>query len=824
VHISYWDYSYGNLKYATYDGSSWTTSIVDSSIVGMYNSLAVDSSGDVHISYFDYLNDHLKYAIYDGNSWTTTTVDSGAGNVGQFTSLAVDSSGNAHISYYDATNSSLKYATYDGSSWATTTVDSASDVGQYTSIAVDSSGDVHISYHDGTNGNLKYATYDGSSWKTSIVDSSIVGIYTSLALGSSGDVNISYYDNISGNLKYATLLGSNSSDNANEITVQFGDYGNVTGTVVDDSTINVTSPQGPSSGEVVDITLWDWNGTGYVLNSAFTYVNPDIDGDGVQNDLDDCPEVAGNSTIDQIGCPDSDGDGYSDDGDSFPSNPSEWGDGDGDGVGDNGDAFPNDANESADSDGDGVGDNSDAFPSDANESVDSDGDGVGDNGDAFPNNANESADSDGDGIGDNSDAFPNDANESQDSDGDGIGDNGDEYPFFANHNNSDGDSFIDAQDDFPTDSTQWSDYDDDGYGDNWGNSSWNATRLLGWPGQFVEGAVLADHCPTKFGNSSSNGFYGCPDDDGDGIANIYDNLTDEENETAPVDTDLDGVFDSEDLCPNTIVNGIVDATGCLLDSDGDGIYDLQDKCANTKIGVIINVDGCEIVEEPKEESKSYFNSLLAGDSETILKTVGFGAILIAFLGFLQTNIAAMLLPDAFRWVQVLRKKSKLSAEEEQELAYLQSLVQAYYYEPETLTEELHQLKADLTARYTNNDIKKTTREKMNTLIADLLMMEKSELKRVANNEAYFGLAGTIDTNQRSELLSEELAMRYDTPKPEFGFEVDSGGPELLQGTPSKEIHGEINPADNYEYLEHPSGSGTWYFRNSGTGEWDEYHS
>jgi hypothetical protein len=54
--------------------------------------------------------------------------------------------------------------------------------------------------------------------------------------------------------------------------------------------------------------------------------------------------------------------------------------------------------------------------------------------------------------------------------------------------------------------------------------------------------------------------------------------------------------------------------------------------------------------------------------------------------------------------------------------------------------------------------------------------------------------------------------------------MGSDSPVLLQSAPSKEVQGEINTADNHEYLEHPSGSGTWYFRNSGTGEWDEYHS
>ena len=140
--------------------------------------------------------------------------------------------------------------------------------------------------------------------------------------------------------------------------------------------------------------------------------------------------------------------------------------------------------------------------------------------------------------------------------------------------------------------------------------------------------------------------------------------------------------------------------------------------------MVINVNGCEVIEIEKDDSETYVESLLAGDSETILQTVGFGAILIAILGFMQTNFVAAMLPDAFRWAQFMRKKSKLSKEEEEELIYLQSLVQAYYYDSETITEELHQLKSDITARYTNNEIKKTTREKINTLISDLMQMEK----------------------------------------------------------------------------------------------------
>ena len=37
---------------------------------------------------------------------------------------------------------------------------------------------------------------------------------------------------------------------------------------------------------------------------------------------------------------------------------------------------------------------------------------------------------------------------------------------------------------------------------------------------FIEGA--GRHCPDEWGNSTVDGYYGCPDLDGDGIADLYD--------------------------------------------------------------------------------------------------------------------------------------------------------------------------------------------------------------------------------------------------------------------------------------------------------------
>ena len=136
---------------------------------------------------------------------------------------------------------------------------------------------------------------------------------------------------------------------------------------------------------------------------------------------------------------------------------------------------------------------------------------------------------------------------------------------------------------------------------------------------------------------------------------------------------------------------------------------------------------------------------------------------------------------------------KLTKEERNELTYLQSIVQAYYDNPQELADELNQLKGDLTGRYTNNEIKKQTREKLFTLIEDLLASSPRELYQIAHNDAYFGLAGSIDSEDRTKLLQEKLAMS------------EQSGPSqeiLTQDTlqPPIDLVGSVND-DGYEWVE-----------------------
>jgi len=166
------------------------------------------------------------------------------------------------------------------------------------------------------------------------------------------------------------------------------------------------------------------------------------------------------------------------------------------------------------------------------EPMDSDGDGYDDESDEFPNDETEWSDSDSDGVGDNSDDFPNDASETKDSDEDGYGDNGDA---------------------FPNDSTQWADRDGDGYGDN-------------------RTGLNPDSCPDSPTTNVEQ----------DGCA-----------QEEILDSDEDGVLDSDDLCSNTVVNASVNPEGCAIleqkESEGETSSNLQFYSA--LIGIIAGLLG-----------------------------------------------------------------------------------------------------------------------------------------------------------------------------------------------------------------------------------------
>jgi predicted extracellular nuclease len=302
------------------------------------------------------------------------------------------------------------------------------------------------------------------------------------------------------------------------------------GVVESSSTLVGYSLQLAGTGSVYEDFSWNTPlaNTRGAVNAGQTFAEvPDADGDGIPDDVDNCPGTY------NPGQEDGDGDGIGDVCDGCPVDPDN--DIDGDGICGDVDNCPNTPNSGQeDADGDGLGDACDGCPNDLENDIDADGIcGDVDNCPYVYNPGQE--DSDGDGIGDACDA--------PDADGDGIPDDVDNCPGTYNpgQEDGDGDGVGDACDSCPNDPEN--DADADG----------------------VCGDV--DNCP----NASNPGQ---EDGDGDGIGDACDSCpADPDN-----DIDGDGVCGDVDNCPYVY-------NPDQADGDGDGI---GDACDVPEVSIIIN--------------------------------------------------------------------------------------------------------------------------------------------------------------------------------------------------------------------------------------------
>ena len=113
---------------------------------------------------------------------------------------------------------------------------------------------------------------------------------------------------------------------------------------------------------------------------------------------------------------------------------------------------------------------------------------------------------------------------------------------------------------------------------------------------------MADQCPDTPVNMEVDAS-GCPlDSDQDGYPGYLDQCphsaigakVDDRGCEMEEDSDGDGVFDSADLCPNTVPDAQVNHLGCELDDDLDGVLNSQDQCPGTPMEAMVDASGCTL--------------------------------------------------------------------------------------------------------------------------------------------------------------------------------------------------------------------------------------
>jgi len=226
--ISYYDETNGDLLFAkctTTDctqNSDWATTTIDeSSNVGLWTSIAIGTDGFPVISYYaggPYFDINIaKCTATDctqKNDWSTTTAHDGSAILRE-TSIAIGTDGNPVISF--STFVATMYVTKCGNPSCTADNNSYqidSTLSFYSSIAIGTDGLPIISYRREDELYVaKCGDSSCSSGNTTIVLDSIndVGLYTSIAIGTDGLPVISYQDDINKSLRIAKCRDASCS-------------------------------------------------------------------------------------------------------------------------------------------------------------------------------------------------------------------------------------------------------------------------------------------------------------------------------------------------------------------------------------------------------------------------------------------------------------------------------------------------------------------------------------------------------------------------------------------------------------------------------------
>ncbi len=195
--ITFFNASAGRVQYAYKESGSWKVKNVSefASDVGLSTSLAISSLDVPHISYMDDMLDYLKYTRPVGLLWSNQYLTQEI-RAGAWSDIVMLDSSHPAIAFYDMTNKDLMYAKWSGVNWVFQDVDTTGDVGAYVSMDLDTGNSPHLSYYNTTRGDLIYAYWNPTitQWITQTLDANNdVGLFTSIVMSADNRPYISYY-------------------------------------------------------------------------------------------------------------------------------------------------------------------------------------------------------------------------------------------------------------------------------------------------------------------------------------------------------------------------------------------------------------------------------------------------------------------------------------------------------------------------------------------------------------------------------------------------------------------------------------------------------
>jgi len=189
IHVAHGNFTDESLNVATNNGAGWSSQVVPNTtpyFTGIC-SAAIGPDGHAAVSYYDFSagTGRLSIARYNGSAWTTSLVDNGGGQpTGYMSSIAFALNGHPVIAYTVPFANQIRVARFNGATWAIETLtSSASNV---LDMKIDQQGNPVVVYWGMgfENVTLHISRWNGTAWVHGTVLTNAPGAtWLSLALG-----------------------------------------------------------------------------------------------------------------------------------------------------------------------------------------------------------------------------------------------------------------------------------------------------------------------------------------------------------------------------------------------------------------------------------------------------------------------------------------------------------------------------------------------------------------------------------------------------------------------------------------------------------------